>query len=80
MGDSKLFKPSRFDTQADGSKTSHTAWLHWLHSFNSFYESLTATQRGKPEPFKFNLLVNHVAPHVYEHMYMNTFVRLQAHS
>ena len=74
MADSKLFKPNRFDTEADGSKTAHTAWLHWLHSFNSFYDSLTATQRGKAEPFKFNLLVNHVAPHVFEHISdKNTF-------
>ena len=68
MADSKLFKPVRFDTEADGSKSAHTAWLHWLHSFGSFYDSLTNEQKSKPEPFKYNLLVNHISANVYEHI------------
>ena len=68
MADSKLFKPIRFATEPDGSKTAHTAWLHWRHSFGSYYNSLTVEQRNKPEPFKYDLLVNHIAPNVYEYI------------
>ena len=68
MADSKLFKPIRFANDADGSKTAHTAWLHWKHSFASYYDSLTEAQKGKPEPFKYNLLVNHISYNVYEHI------------
>ena len=68
MGDSKLFKPNRFATEADGSKSAHTAWLHWKHSFGSFYDSLTDDQKAKPEPFKYNLLVNHISANVYEYI------------
>ena len=74
MADSKLFKPSRFDTEADGSKSAHTAWLHWLHSFGSYYDSLTEAQKAKPEPFKYNLLVNHITSNVFEHISdLNTY-------
>ena len=40
----------------------------WIHNFKCFYDSLTDAQKAKPEPFKFNLLVNHISPSVYEHI------------
>lgn len=68
MSDSKLFRPSTFAVEADGSKAATTAWQHCIATFSNFYDTLTEEQRKKPEPFKYNLLVNHIAPNVFEHV------------
>ena len=61
----KYLRPARFDASSD-DPTASSSWTHWLQTFNNFLASLSTSAEHPVD--KLQLLVNYIAPSVYEHV------------
>ena len=57
----RLLRPTTFDVEPSATGATKR-WLHWLCTFNNLLQSLTPEQQAN----KFQILVNHISPNVFE--------------
>lgn len=60
----RLLRPERLETDPSSS-TADKEWLHWIRTFRNF---TLAVQKINPSVDKLNLLINYVAPRVYDYI------------
>ena len=59
----RLMRPDRLDADPNSSDAAKT-YNHWFRTFTNFIDSLPT----EPAPNKLNLLINYVAPSVYDYI------------
>ena len=65
----RVLKPKRFETEPDDA-TAGKQWNHWIKTFENFLTTLSTGTAAAPVPIndatKLSILINHVAPSIYE--------------
>lgn len=59
----KFLRPERFDTEPDEPNSSQQ-WLHWHPTFSNFMDELA--NHPATAAHKLKLLINYIAPSIYE--------------
>ena len=62
----KFLRPDRFETDPSEA-TAAKQWMHWKRTFDNFLEELTKNPQTA-EHDKLKLMINYVAPSVYDHI------------
>ena len=67
----KYFKPERLEADPN-SPIAAKQWTHWIKTFENFTQAITqqtsAGETGTVRPNLLNLLINYVAPHIFEYI------------
>ena len=63
----RVLKPNRFDTEPDDA-TASKQWNHWIKTFENFLNTLNTSQTSLDDGTKLSILINYVAPSIYEYI------------
>ena len=63
----RVLRPQRFEADPDDS-SANKQWSHWFQTFKNFLQSLHTEDAPMSDSSKLSVLINYVAPNVYEYI------------